>query len=315
MKKIINSIKNIFYKTAYIFKAVTGIPLVGEFKGRFLVEPPKLRTKKFGKAGRTPTILEIKIDEKHHWPLKAGSFVKEAFFKDYPPIVFNVCFSCSRPNILRVSDYANPESHWFNVFMGFYEIDVPKSEWQRPFGFKDSTKTDIEFSDLLRIGKSDWNYFSNYIYGVPVKICKKYDNLNDKNLIERIIDKNHMINGKSFVEAEVEGISVVSGYVSDKDGNKLLNNNKILSPVWRFVFGRSKSSENYPDSFIPCRMKMRFLLRYEEGWDEDLGEEAFRTFIYGGTVNMDYKGPLDNEEFLNAQMEAVKYAIKIKDLN
>ena len=308
-----NAIARFFRRAGLVTRNIVGLPLVGEFKGRFFVEPPKLPTRKFGRATRMPTLLEILVSDEKQWPLDIGKKVNDIFFSGKPPIVFNVCFCCARPSLFRGGNYANPRSHWFNVFFGFYEIDVPKSSWDKPFGFVDAQSLTPDFEELARIGKSDWNYFSNYIYGVPGDECAKYDAVPQDGISTEIIDSAVEINKKQFVEAKIEGVEVVSGYVSKKDGKRLLNNNSFFSPIWRTVFGRPRKKKAFATSFIPTRMKMQFLARYEEGWDADLGEDAYKTFIYGGTVNMDYKGSVDNDAFLGAQMTAVKKAIKIKE--
>jgi hypothetical protein len=52
-------------------------------------------------------------------------------------------------------------------------------------------------------------------------------------------------------------------------------------------------------------MRMQSLMSFEEEYDEDLEEPAWKTLFAGGSINLQYKGPIDNEAFLNAQMQAV----------
>jgi hypothetical protein len=297
-----------FHRLRRIVQKTVGWPLIGEIGDRFLVAPPRLPTGAFGEAVQLPTVLEIYVSGSHQWPLDIGEKVDAIFFPADPPIVFNVCFSCAKPSLLKGGDYANPESHWFNVFFGFYEIDVRCSEWSRPFGFTSPTASALEFADLLRIGKSDWNYFSNYVYGVPGEECAKYDAI-PAGLPTRVVNPNVRIGGHDYVEAEVDGLEVVSGYVSGRDGKRLRNNNGFFSPIWRIVFGRPKRKAAFPVSLVPTRMRMRFYIRHERGYDADLECDAYKTFIYGGTINLGYAGPLSNAAFLDAQMEAVRNAI------
>jgi hypothetical protein len=303
----LNEFLGLLHRLGLTFKGIVGLPLVGEIGDRFLVLPPRLATSEFGAAVHLPTVLEIYVSGEHQWPLDIGRKVDAVFFPHDPPIVFNVCFSCAKPSLLRGGDYANPESHWFNVFFGYYEIDVRCSEWSRPFGFKQEGSLELELGDLVRIGKSDWNYFSNYVYGVPGEECAKHDAI-PSDVVHRIVDPKVRIGRHDYVEAEIEGVEVVSGYRSGRDGKKLLNNNGVFSPLWRAVFGRPKKRAAFPDSFIPTSMRMRFFARHERGHDEDLGGEAFKTFIYGGTINLGYRGPVDNDAFLAAQMDAVRRA-------
>lgn len=84
----------------------------------------------------------------------------------YPPLLFNVCFACGAPEgPTRVGLYGDPRSRWFNVFLGYYQLDVLANAASSPFGY--DTNGDVVKDQVLRIGKSDWNYFSNWMYGVP----------------------------------------------------------------------------------------------------------------------------------------------------
>jgi hypothetical protein len=312
MASWLNEILGFFHRKGSILNKLTGWPLIGEIGDRFLVEPPELATNRFGESTHLPTVLEIYVGHNPPKVFPVGELVHDRFFATSSPIIFNVSFSCAKSSLLRGGDYANPESIWFNVFFGFYEIDVRCSEWGRPFGFKNSTpgRLDLEFDDLLRIGKSDWNYFSNYVYGVPPDECGQHDAIpgNATPAPLGVVG----IGGLDYAEAEVEGLEVVSGYVSGKDDKRLLNNVRAFSPIWRAVFGRPKKKAAYPKSFISTTMRMRFYARWERGFDSDLECEAYKTFIYGGTVNLAYPDAAENAAFLDAQMDAVRRAIDRK---
>lgn len=285
------------------------LPLVGEIDGRFEVKPAVIDDPVYGQSTHLPTVLEIVVSDKRRWPLRVGKLVDRRFFADRPPIIFNVCFSCHHPDARGRSAYADPTSHWFNVFFGFYEIDVRKAQWGRPFGFKsaDREHPEIEFDDLQRIGKSDWNYFSNYVYGVPRESIAPFDEIHDPEVVTRVSPQPVVIDGHEFVEGEIDGLEVVTGYVAE--GGRLRDNVWFFSPLWRRVFGTAPPDPAFPRSYFPVRMKMRFWMRFEEGHDQDLAADAYRTFIYGGTINKGYPGPLDNERFLDLQMEAVRGAV------
>ncbi len=302
--KIINAINEFLRRLKYVSKNIMGLPLIGEFHNKFFIEPPRLLTKKFGKASFSPIVVEIPINDNTGIE-DAGKIVNDLYFKKKPPIMFNVCFACARPSLFKGGDYANPESHWFNVFFGFYEIDVDAALWKRPFGFKNASANDLDFDDLLKIGKSDWNFFSNYLYGVPKNECLKYSSLTDS-IKTSIINTNITIGTHKFIEAEVSGVKVVSAYVSKQDNKKLLKNDGILTTIWQSAFGRPKPSNKYPDSFIPATMKLHFYIRFEKSFDHDLNSDAYKTYIYGGTINMDYNGSVNNDDFLKAQLEAVR---------
>ena len=308
-----------------------GCSFVGEFKGRYLVQPPVIEDpEKFGKASKNPTLLELYVSTDKQWPLSVGKLVNDTFFRTDPPIVFNVCFSCAKPTMLHGGDYSNPESHWWNVFFGFYEIDVPAGKepdgWERPFGFMSNTPGDLRpnFCELMKIGKADWNYFSNHVYGVPLAHCRKHDDIpkcedgiptEGAACSSEIIEDLH---GHKYVEGMIDGMEVVSGYAS-RAGDRLENPYCIISAIWRSVFGRPRPSPSFPKSFEPTTMKMKFLARWVEEYDDDLKCVAYKTFIYGGAINKTWAeerakdlSPEEQKEdadfleaFLTEQMNAV----------
>lgn len=282
------------------------IPGVGEINNRFLYTAPQLSDSRFGDTTHLPTVLEIYIDTGHQWPLEIGKKVKAVLFQNYPPIVFNVCFACSRPSFFkRISNYANPNSHWFNVFFGFYEINAPCSKWNRAFGFTENGE--LNKDDLIRLGKADWNYFSNYLYGVPDTYCEQNSLISGNEQIS-ITNSNKVINNQKYIEVEMSNIQVVSGYCAS--GDSLLNNQPIVSQLWRKVFGIYPAIDNISQSFMSCTMKMKFYIRYDIVWDNDLQEKAYNTYVCGGTINMHYTNTMYNEQFLNAQMQGLEKCMK-----
>lgn len=285
----LESVMGLLQRTGLAGLDLVRFPLVGEFMGRFIVHPPKFDDPVFGEASKNPNLLEIYVSTEKQWPLEVGKIVNDRYFPTDPPIVFNVCFSCSKPTLLHGGDYSNPESHWFNVFFGFYEIDVPKGDgetgWTRPFGFENDTTLTPRFEELMKIGKADWNYFSNHVYGVPLEECDRYREVPDPGIVPTVLKPSVHHAGHEYVEAQIDGMEVVSGYATKADGGKLGYPFCIFSPIWRNKFGRPRPSPSFQHSFPPTRMKMRFIARHEEGPDEDLGTEAYKTFIYGGAVN------------------------------
>jgi hypothetical protein len=294
------------------WRAWRGAPLVGEIKGRYKVEPAVIEDPRFGNSSARPQVLEIIVSDEEQWPLGVGKIVNEIFFDRAPPIIFNVCFSCHETDDDDQSDYANPESHWFNVFFGFYEIDVPAAEWGRPFGFKNATdEWEIEFDDLLRIGKSDWNYFSNYMYGVPWWKACGCNRLDDSGVKNTVLDREVDIAGVRYVECEVDGMEVVSAHRAGEE--KLRRNVTFITKVWQKQFGTCEPKPGFGESFFPVRMRMRFLIGWKEEHDFDLSCMAYKTFIYGGSINKHWEGVDEdrkkfNDEFLQAQMTAVREA-------
>ncbi|MFC1706733.1 hypothetical protein ACFL59_07925 [Planctomycetota bacterium] len=280
----------------------------------------------FGKSSVSPTVLEVRVSDKQEGVIPVGKKVHDKLFEGYPPFNFNVNFSCHGPDaISRESEYADPSSPWFNVFFGYYQVDVPigadgdKDKWDRPFGFAGEGGK-VEFEDILRIGKADWGYFSNWMYGVPEEdIDKVINNPDFKPPTCTVTDKRVEINGKEYVECVVDGIKVPSAYVSGRDGKHLKKNDKLLSPAWQAIFGKQgagvtqdpKVAEGYKESFCPTEMKMKFYMRVDKRWDDDFQSYVYSTSIYGGGINKTWAGDSEsrkeyNEAFLDAQMTSLK---------
>jgi hypothetical protein len=280
--------------------------------------PAVISSPEFGESSAAPSILKLRVGPTQVGPLVVGQKAYEKFWQGYPAFDFNVSFSCAKANGLdKISTYADPRSPWFNVFFGRYQIDAPtgQGQWQRPFGFVNGTAMAINFDDILRVGNSDWGYFSNWMYGVPEAELDKVFAAQDAAPPPktRIVDSNVIVNGKRYVEAEVDGVMLPSAYVSGEDGKALTDNVPVASFAWREIFGKQGPdvandptvAAEYPQSFAPTQMKMRFFLRYEKV------NGAYHTFIYGGGVNQTWAGDdpdrqAFNERFLDAQMDAVK---------
>jgi hypothetical protein len=264
---------------------------------------------------RAATVTRIVIDERAKAPGRVGALVKRKFFDDYPPFIFNVCFSCGAAGRRSAGTYCDPHSIWFNVFLGYYEIVAPKSLWSRPFGYDTAGgQAAVRFEDVVRIGKADWNYFSNYLYGVPERLIEPYNRVRmdkvrcldlGRERIPAAVGGGEA--GRYWDVVEVDGVEVVSAYVSGRDGNKL-ESPSLLSPLWRLSFGRPNPRGDYPDSFIPTVMRARLYLSHGEGRHPRLGG-VYRTVIFGGTVNTGYRDAEENERFLERQAEAARQVI------
>ncbi|HSA14085.1 MAG TPA: hypothetical protein P5346_05010 [Spirochaetota bacterium] len=301
------------------------LPLVGDIDGEYTVPEARVKSRVFGKSQGLPVTVEIKVKDADSIPENVGRIVKKKLFSsdDYAgkDFIFNVCFSCGKSGLLTKGVYTDPKSHWFNVFFGYYEIDVPKNTWQRPFGYDiDRGKSSVNFSDLARIGTADWNYFSNYLYGVPNGAIEGCSDPDDPGIIKRTIGRVE-IRKRSWDHVEVDNFRVVSAYTAPGEEHSL-EERSVFTPMWRLSYGRPHPRKGFGDSFFPCRMKAHFYMAYDSKFDDDLKEEAYRTFIFGGTVNHDaaiddkkFKGRFRdrdsfNDAFLEEQMKAARTVIE-----
>jgi hypothetical protein len=288
----------------------TRIPTTGEINNRVIVDQAELDDPRFGESISAPSVLEIVVDEGGPTPGGVGRRVKRAFFPEEGKLLFNVAFSCGKPTLCR-GRYADPTSIWFNVFFGYYQIDVPRSEWQRPFGYGAPVngRAALEALDVIKIGKADWNYFSNYMYGVPEAAILPYNAIDPSAVT--VEHRGRIQIGRSYWDRVLlDGVEVVSAYVSEQDGQKLVMNDRFWTPIWRSIFGPSEPSDEFPKSFIPTHMKAEIYMAFVERYDRDLRERAYSTLIFGATVNRDYPNAEENEAFMQAQLASLRKVIE-----
>ena len=278
-------------------------PTLGTVGGSIWGRAPFIDDPEFGRSRNVvPIINRIDVDSRKKLVAQMGALAKATFFPNHPAFAFNVCFAVGEFSlILRPGKYADPHSHWFNVFMGYYQIDAPKKTWNRPFGYESNQPgAAVNFDDVMRLGKSDWNYFSNYMYGVPEDCIAPYNTI-PTTLPCRFL-RRETIGNRHWDLIELEEVEVVSGYQSDAPNARRLVNNSILSPVWRRTFGLPSPRPDFPTSFIGTKLLGQIYMSFSEDADN------YHTVLFGGTVNKSFPAAL-NERFLGLQMKACREVI------
>lgn len=283
-------------------KRIAGIdfdPTPGRVGGSFWAHAPVINDPEIGRSRSVvPIINRIDVDDSQKVGPGMGSLAKEVFFADYPGFAFNVCFAVGDFSLVfRSGTYGDPQSHWFNVFVGYYQLDAQKSEWTRPFGYESPRPhADLAFADILRLGKADWNFFSNYMYGVPLDRISPFNTIDLPSTPFENIGRR-MIGSRTWDLIGIENVEVVSVYESDAPDARRLTNNTFLTSIWRRTFGLPCPRPEFPESFIPTRMRARMYISFNE--DDD----RYYTTIFGGTVNQSFPDDLNNR-FLDLQMNA-----------
>jgi hypothetical protein len=270
-------------------------PMLGRVGGRFEAFPPQIE----GVETRSilPVINRIPIESRPRLGTRVGALAKAAFFPSLPDFLFNVCFVVG-PAPDGPGAYTDPESPWFNVFMGYYQLDCPRDRWTRPFGYQPGASGALEvcLDEVLRVGKADWNYLSNWMYGVPDEAIAALDRLSPDD--HRSALRRHPIGDREWDLVDLDGVRVVSAY----PGGDSLAHNSLLSPVWRAAIGEPTIREDHPEPFPPAFMRGCFYM----AWSED--PTAFHTHLFGGTVNKAFDGEA-NDAFLARQMKACEVVI------
>jgi hypothetical protein len=257
-------------------------PSVGEIAGRTAVHPPAVHDPDFGDSQScNASVLRIHVDEQRRDLCGVGAVVKTMMFpRPYPAFVFNVVACVGAFAEHGPQRYTDPESPWFNVFLGYYQLDCPRQLWDRPFGFESASGAESapRFEDLIRLGKSDWNYFSNWVYGVPEDALAPYcgveldpDGHVDHGLAE--------IAGRRWRVVDLLGVDVASPYESDAPGARRLVSNTIITPLTRRSFGFPDPHPDHPTSFIPQSLDATLYMAYVED------DTSYHTLIFGGTAH------------------------------
>jgi hypothetical protein len=272
-------------------------PTVGEMAGRTDAPPPVLDHPTFGACQPCgPTVLRLHVDDDGRDLCPVGRIVKRELFPDDPPFTFNVVACVGAFPAGGPGRYADPLSVWFNIFLGYYQLDCAKSAWDRPFGYKgaDGEHSVPEPADLLRLGMADWNWFSNWDYGVPEADLLPYSRADPRST--QVVDHGLITVGASlWHDVEVLGLEVASCYESDGAGAGRLVHNSEATPMFRHSFGGPSPRQGWTTSFVPTTLDARLCMAY---WEDDL---AYHSLLFGGTVES-----RTNPLFLAAQVDAVR---------
>jgi hypothetical protein len=275
---------------------ITFDPSVGVIGGQTAVYPPTVRDPVYGDSQNcTGTILRLHIDDEPRRLCQVGHKVKARMFPaPYPPFVFNAVACVGAFERGGPQRYANPHSRWFNVFLGYYQLDCATPAWDRPFGFDaaDGGASSPRIEDLARLGKSDWNFFSNWDYGVPEEALEPYCDV-DVSSVDSVDQGLVEIAGRHWHRVDLLGVEVASCYVSDAPGAQQLVHNTRIAGALRQAFGFPDPQPDRPVSFIPKTLDAVLHMAYFQD------DEGFHTLIFGGTAHAG-----EDRELLSAEVDA-----------
>jgi hypothetical protein len=281
---------------------------VASINNKVVLPTPKVDDRRIGKSGSFPIALKIVVDKgSTGFPAGIGKIVHDALFPNYPGFTFKVLFASAKRSLLGKSDYANPASIWYNVFFGYYEIEVSKKAWGRPFGYDLSRgRPKVVLEDVVRLGKADWNHFSNQLYGVPAKAIAPFDRVDMREVRAEPV-RRVRVGSRSWDLVELRGVRVVGPYRSKHDGARFEDIEKGVGMAWRYAFGTyDKDHPAIRRSFAGTSMRGKFYMTFKEERDRLSGEAVYKTFMYGGTVNEGYPNRAENERFLRLQIRSLE---------
>ncbi len=266
---------------------------------------PGVDDPKIGQSMPGPAVFTVEVGEKSTAYQGVGKIAHDRFFEKSPPFLFKARFACGKAEPGKPGAYGDPGSIWFNVQLGYYEIDVPRSLWSRPFAY--SEKGELLPEEIVRIGKADWHYFSNYLYGVPRNALEPLDAVDMKKIEARAPGKRK-VGARLFDLVLLAHIDVASAYCAH--GASDLEERPGFSEIWRGMFGAPHPRPELTQSFVPTKLASVAYATWKHEYSKELGEDAYKTFVFGGTVNEGYADSAENERFLGLQLESVRKVIE-----
>jgi hypothetical protein len=300
---------------ALLFTAAltTACVRLGAVDDRTFIHRAKVRDERLGRSDGFPVVIAIPLAHDARGPMGSiGRLAYDALFAGagYPPFRFNVTFSCAHVDEIGRSAYADPRSIWFNVFFGYYELDVRQEAWGRPFGYRSTERgAEIVFEDVVRVGKADWNYFSNHIYGVPLEAIRPHDVV-DMSRVRTVHHGRERIGDGYWDVIELWDLVVVSAYQAKRDKRRLEETFGDLTTLWLDAFGTTAPGDAFPTSFVPMKIHARMYMAHNaEGGAIPDDKGRYETYIFGATVNQDYPDAAENARFLDLQLEALRGVI------
>lgn len=269
-----------------------------------------------GTCAINPVVVEIDLDPvNRRGSPKALGEVAPYLFNDYQRFIVNVGFACGAAKAFAEGVYTDPNSPWFNVFTGYYQIDVAKDLWERPFGYQrtgDDVFT-VDPAELALLGQADWNFFSNYMYGVPLGTLTR---LGAEEVTLVTGDPVQVANGRWWDCLAGSRIRVSSAYESAAcDATRLRRTDRPLTELWRASFGQPYTAKGCDPqtSFFKTPISTEMLVSHDKVCrDRDLGADVYRTFVLGGVVNNWWadrdpaNGDAHNKQFLDSQLDTLK---------
>jgi hypothetical protein len=263
-------------------------------------DPPLFDDPEFGRTQMSSkNVTRIFVEDRERVLADVGRVVKRTLWDDYPDWVFNTV-ACVGPHDEKGrGTYGDPSSIWFNVFLGYYQIDAPKPDWKRPFAYSsaDGAGSPVRPEEIVRLGKSDWNYFSNWMYGVPADAALRHNEF-DMRSIKASQGDAGTIGSSVWHRVKIEGVDFVSAYEADHPEAARLVDNALVTRLWRKAFGEPSPRAEFAESFIGTTLDADMYIAY---WEDD---EAFHTAMFGGTAPSG-----SDPAFLAAQMAAAKDVI------
>jgi hypothetical protein len=287
------------------------IPL-GAINGSYLRAPPQIDDPRIGRSRGLPFALEFRIGEgETGFPGGIGRVVHRALFPGAPDFAVHIKFACARPGLLGQSDFANPASIWYNVFVGYYQVEVDQEAWGRPFGYDLDAEGhgELRLEEIARLVRADWDHISNELYGVPARAIAAM-NARGREAFEHEYQGRVRKEGwdGAFDLAEFRNLQVIGPH-SARGGADYVNLGALVGPLWRRAFGTHPAALGV-ESFLACRLRMRAYFCFKPARSR-AGRPVYHTFVFGGSIHSGHDGvdAAENARFLDLQMDELERII------
>lgn len=287
------------------------LPL-GDINGRYRVRALGLRDPRLGRAQGLPLALKIRVHPgDRSFPAGIGGEVHARLFAELPGFDFKVVFACAAPDWRGQSAYADPRSPWFGLFFGYYEVSVSRREWSRPFGYRATSDGGWApvVSELCRLGKADWNHFSAGLYGVPAAVGARYDGAEGE--APPVLHPRVPIGKRAYDRLELPRMRVVGPYGGHR-GHAYRDRSAPIGWLWRQAFGRFSHDVPGVEPLAPLHVRAELYTACGEGHDLWTGEPVFRTWIAGGTQNLDHPAQDEAARLLELQLDEIRAVLRAR---
>ncbi len=288
------------------------LPL-GAINGSYFRAPPRVDDPRIGRSSGLPIALEFRIaDDSTGFPGGIGKVVHRALFPGVPDFSVHIKFACARPSLLGRSDFANPGSIWYNVFIGYYQVEVDQEQWGRPFGYDVDAEGEgtLRVEEMARLVRADWNLLSNHLYGVPEQAIAAVNDLGLDRVGSSYMGRVRKEGWDGAFDAlQLEDVNVVGPYSAQR-GADYVNVGPLVGPLWRWTFGTYREPSDRP-SFAPCQLRLSAYICFKSAVNA-AGRPVYQTFVFGGSINQQHDriDAAENARFLALQMNELERIIR-----
>lgn len=260
----------------------------GSIRGRRWVRVPRV----VGPDGlwastRVRVPIRFEISERATLLREPGRTAARQLFAGHQEVSCSVAFATG-PIARTIGSYADPGSPWYSIFYGGYEVVSPQE--LGPYGYGENGKPDP--SSVLRLGLADWAFLSAYGYGSPLSsLAGTSSELDAPSSVQ---GERVSVGGIEWDQLEFPRIHLAGPSDAKPEESGVPPHIRLL---WRAVFGGPPPVAES----LKCELQARCIM---SSWRHKDG--TWRTNVFGGVANVGGNWSSSAENFLDAQLTALR---------